>query len=392
MMQRLLNAILFLLIFSFSSLYAAPEALLTYRYLYEDSLNKLTKDYDEKVSALEDMYVERLERLKSTYEHAGDVDGKTQVEAEQEAVTASTVLPDLPADLYGELVLVRGQYQRALQIIDEEHLEKVTQLRSKFITHMQNYETKLTQENKIEDALAVREEVNRLSSEQVVAEPVERLEPVPVDEQFRLIWGMPHRTSQVYVFTGDIQTKPELTMTKGVVLQREFLEFNGGRAVVAEGGDGLWEAVKQTGQLTLMIDLEVDSLDQTRYARIIGYSKNRRERDFSLCQQMDELIMRLRTSKTHSNGTNPVLNLGKLKAGERTRLVFSYSEKGPICYRDGVKVDVRSLKGDFSTWEKMTLLLGNEVKDEHPWMGKVYRFALSNEALSEDAAQKASMR
>ena len=76
--------------------------------------------------------------------------------------------------------------------------------------------------------------------------------------------------------------------------------------------------------ISVEIDLKTATADQSGPARIVTYSFNTRYRNFTLGQQNDALVFRLRTTTTDLNGTDPVLEVPSVfKPGIRRHLVVT---------------------------------------------------------------------
>jgi hypothetical protein len=70
------------------------------------------------------------------------------------------------------------------------------------------------------------------------------------------------------------------------------------------------DALVRQQQLTLLVFLQTNNVEQSGVARIITYSQDPGNRNFTLGQIHDTLTFRLRTPSSDANGTNPALYSG----------------------------------------------------------------------------------
>jgi hypothetical protein len=161
-------------------------------------------------------------------------------------------------------------------------------------------------------------------------------------------------------------------------------------AYTAEDSDNaLLNACKKTNRLTLEATFVPQSLEATGPARIVTFSTDPYTRDFTLGQEKDHLIFRLRTPRTGDNGVNPETPLCSLKAGEPTHVIVTYSPGLLVCYRNGKEVlRTDAVRGDFGNWIPQHLLFGDEWTGERPWAGTLAGIAIYNRTLTpEEAAE-----
>ncbi|MFW5854319.1 MAG: VanZ family protein [Thermodesulfobacteriota bacterium] len=143
--------------------------------------------------------------------------------------------------------------------------------------------------------------------------------------------------------------------------------------------------------ISVEVDLKTATADQSGPARIVTYSFNTRYRNFTLGQQKDALVFRLRTTDTDPNGTDPVLEVPSVfEPGTRRHLVVTYDGKVQHLYLDGRRIHTsRKLQGDFSNWNsRHFFVLGDELTGNRPWQGILYSVSLYDHALSETMVQE----
>lgn len=147
-------------------------------------------------------------------------------------------------------------------------------------------------------------------------------------------------------------------------------------------GQTLLEACKRTNRFSLTCVLRTEDLNQQGPARIVSFSNGGYARNFTLGQEGDNLILRLRTASSGSNGMNPQLTLGKIPHDVFLHVAVSY-EPGKLTAWLNAKKALESdqYRGDLSSWEMMTLIFGDEIKDPRPWKGKVAHVRLYSRVL-----------
>ncbi len=98
----------------------------------------------------------------------------------------------------------------------------------------------------------------------------------------------------------------------------------------------LYDALVSRNQLTLLVALRTNNLDQRGPARIITYSQDPGDRNFTLAQIHDTLTFRLRTPASGSNGANPALYSKPVLSLNRTAFVAAvYDGRISRLYVDG---------------------------------------------------------
>ena len=139
--------------------------------------------------------------------------------------------------------------------------------------------------------------------------------------------------------------------------------------------------------LTIEVYIAVDDIDQIGPARIVTFSLDPYQRNFTLGQQSDSLILRLRTTASDENGVYPHFRANKVFGpGKKQHITVSYDGNLEKLYVDGKLGEISSaLEGTFSNWDpKAFFVLGNEYTGDRLWHGKIYLVALYNRALGDE--------
>ena len=101
----------------------------------------------------------------------------------------------------------------------------------------------------------------------------------------------------------------------------------------------LFHTLVSRNQLTLLVWMRTGNLEQSGPARIITYSQNDFQRNFTLGQMQNTLTFRLRTPASGGNGTNPALYSGPVLALNRLEFVAAtYDGHLSTLYVNGVLV------------------------------------------------------
>ena len=149
----------------------------------------------------------------------------------------------------------------------------------------------------------------------------------------------------------------------------------------------LYEGLIAGHGITIEVWLKTASLAQDGPARIVSYSLDPWRRNFTLGQERDALNIRLRTTETDQNGTNPDLEVGAVfLPGKLQHLVVTYDYRQQRVYVDGKQRASRTLlQGDFKDWSPFCFLaFGNEVTGARAWHGTIAFAAIYDKPLTEN--------
>jgi len=164
----------------------------------------------------------------------------------------------------------------------------------------------------------------------------------------------------------------------------EFL--NHGQAVSESSSREFFDRLVKGKGLTLELWLQTEDLTQSGPARILSYSINPVLRNFTVGQSRDKLVVKLRTTKTNLNGTDPQLVIADtFNSTSLQHIVIIYDFTEQRVYINGdQKARSNILKGNFSNWDRScSLVVGNEATGDRPWKGKIYYAAVFDRALTE---------
>jgi hypothetical protein len=140
--------------------------------------------------------------------------------------------------------------------------------------------------------------------------------------------------------------------------------------------------------LSLEMWVNSASADQDGPARIISYSLDPWHRNFTLAQEGDGLIVRLRTTRTDHNGIHPELRIPDVfRAGVTQHIVMTYDFSQQRIYVDGEQKAAGAVPGgDFRNWDPTCFLVfGNEATGARAWHGTISYAAVYDKALSAES-------
>lgn len=125
---------------------------------------------------------------------------------------------------------------------------------------------------------------------------------------------------------------------------------------------------------------------QSGPARIVSYSLNTSQRNFTLGQAQKKLVMRLRTTETDPNGVKPCMVLDHVfSSADPQHIVVTYDFFVQSVYTNGKRQAREEIPGGgFTNWDpSYYLVLGNEATGDRPWLGKILYVAIYNRVLGE---------
>lgn len=159
-----------------------------------------------------------------------------------------------------------------------------------------------------------------------------------------------------------------------------------GKTAIASSGPAakVIQAVRQSGEIAVEVWVRPANTSQKGPARIVTISASPNERNLTLGQEGDRYDVRLRTTRTTTNGMPSVSTPGRSLATKLTHIVYSRERYGIArVFVDGKQVAEKRIDGSTSNWdERMRLGLANEFGGERPWQGTFRLVAIYSRALS----------
>ena len=147
--------------------------------------------------------------------------------------------------------------------------------------------------------------------------------------------------------------------------------------------DKIIDACSQTNEITVEAWVVPASLNQNGPSRIVTFSTDPFERNWTLGQQNGTYMARLRTSTSQTNGT-PDLSTGNDVNTALQHVVMTRAANGDWnIYVDGVVEANGNRGGNLSNWDnRFDFALVNELTNNRPWLGEIYQVAVYDVALT----------
>ena len=216
-----------------------------------------------------------------------------------------------------------------------------------------------------------------------------------------------NRDGLIFLFETNNQPNLVRSITSGVnrgytIRPRGRARLNHDYAMVLDGGAFLAEdvdgeilaACRQTNQLTVEAAIRPTLAEQAGPARIVTFSTDVSQRDFTLGQLGNQLVVRIRTPQSGPNGVDgvdPGLSVCSLTPNEVNHVIVSYKPGRLVCFLNGRLVfDGDQFQGDFRDWSAQHLLFGDEYGGQRDWKGTLEGVAIFNRFMEpEEAARNA---
>ena len=178
---------------------------------------------------------------------------------------------------------------------------------------------------------------------------------------------------------------------KAVNREEGSLEVRGSTTIRSDKpAKKLIDAVRQSGEISIEAWIQPANTKQVGPARIVTLSKNSIERNFTLGQDGDKFEVRLRTTRTSTNGIPAVATPGKKAATKLTHVVYTHDKDGQTqIFVDGKSAVATKVGGLPSNWNSsFQLALANEQSGDRPWQGTYHLVAVYSRSLTpKDVAQ-----
>jgi hypothetical protein len=150
------------------------------------------------------------------------------------------------------------------------------------------------------------------------------------------------------------------------------------------------EAVRKSSELTIEAWIQPANTTQNGPARVVTLSKNPNERNFTLGQEKTLYEVRMRTSRTSTNGMPSTSTPNRSLATRLTHVVYTRDRGGRTrIYLNGKQSATASVLGDTRTWNnQFRFALGNELDGSRPWLGTFHLVAVYSRALTLSEVQR----
>jgi hypothetical protein len=166
------------------------------------------------------------------------------------------------------------------------------------------------------------------------------------------------------------------------------MSFQGaGSFSCAAAAGPLLVACGRSGEFTLEAVITPANVTQTGPARVLSFSRDPYLRNFTLGQEGDKLLVRLRTDPADKNGMKHESDVGKVKKGVPLHVIVSFRDGELAAYVNGKRTLQQKVSGRLSSWDPhYQFLFGNEADGGRGWSGLVHAVAYSSAFVDERAA------
>jgi len=190
----------------------------------------------------------------------------------------------------------------------------------------------------------------------------------------------PGSTSDLqFVWQNDIESSKVKVRGDAIISDAGEMIIGQGAFIGQDVNEQLLSACQVTNQLTVEGLITISNIGQGGPARIISFSKDTDRRNFTLGQEGNNIVMRLRTPQTGANGLNPQVSVCPITPNESMHIIVSYYPDNLFCYLNGELVYQGSdIRGDFSNWEACFLIFGDEMTGNRNWNGKIKNISIYN--------------
>lgn len=139
----------------------------------------------------------------------------------------------------------------------------------------------------------------------------------------------------------------------------------------------LYGALSATDEYAIEVVFTPANITQEGPAGIASYSSGTSSRNFTVGQDDDQYLHRLRTTDTAWNGTPDIVSGQVLAADQQEHLILSFKDEQVAVYRNGSPDISEARTGDLGDWDStMRFVLANEIGGGRPWHGKLHRVAI----------------
>ncbi len=178
---------------------------------------------------------------------------------------------------------------------------------------------------------------------------------------------------------------------KAVRRSKGSLEVHGNTVIRADKPAAkISAAIRRSGELSLEVWVQPAKTSQTGPARILTLSNDPNQRNFTLGQDGDKFDVRLRTSKTDTNGIPSLSSAPHSLKTKLTHVVYTRDRSGKTrIYLDGKSVQEKTIPGDLTNWNAgFRLGLANELTGDRPWEGTFHLVAIYSRDLTPQEVQQ----
>ena len=159
-----------------------------------------------------------------------------------------------------------------------------------------------------------------------------------------------------------------------------------GKTAIGSNGPArkLIDAVRRSRAVTIEAWIQPANTKQAGPARIVTLSKNSSERNFTLGQDGNKYEVRLRTTRTSTNGIPALASPDKAANTSLTHVVYAFAQDGQArIFVNRKSVAAKKVGGLPANWNgSFKLALANELTGDRPWQGTFHLVAVYGRGLT----------
>lgn len=162
-----------------------------------------------------------------------------------------------------------------------------------------------------------------------------------------------------------------------------------GKLVYAGDFRAINQRVRKLDAISVEIWFRPGNLKQEGPARIVTISKDTSNRNLTIGQEADKVAVRLRTTKTGSNGILDLFSPGGSLSTEWVHCVFVFEkDRDSVLYLDGKVAARKRVGGDLSNWDpQFGIAIGDEMSGGRGWKGELASVAILEGALGREEVE-----
>ncbi len=208
-----------------------------------------------------------------------------------------------------------------------------------------------------------------------------------------VLYTFQHAEGNTIPDVSGVEPKVDLVIENGKneTIQNGVLKIKGSVSIHSQDNiSSLTKAISQTNEVTLEAWVQPENLTQAGPARILTISKNPNERNLTLGQEGDHFDVRLRTTRTSTNGLPSLSSAKKTVEKKLQHVVYTRDRSGTAkLFVDGRLIKEQKISGELNNWNgSYQLGLANEHGGDRVWKGNLHLVAIFNRSLNLEDVQQ----
>lgn len=384
---------------------------------YQSDIDESIEDLDAAFTKLLAKHVKAYEKLERSLKKKGEIDGLKAVSARLRQLKKTTGVNVFGAEVEEKQSVDMDALAPAAQALERAYVqatgEELMAAHKDMSAAIESFKEAVIEERKRlvkGDRLDAAEQMEQFAQELSVAVLADRLQrccdktltlsplmvgAVPLGaaptvgiELFRFLTA-PAKPLAINAHGALVAPEIELRGTVGFD-EQGFMQIQQGSFVAAIDAAAMVAAVERANALSVEALIQTDDLNQQGPARIISFSLDGSQRNLTIGQSGNALVLRLRTANSGLNGTKPEIKLGIIENNQAIHVLFSYEPGVLRWWWNGVEAQSKELTGDLQNWDvSHGLVFGDEYRDSRPWRGRLGHIRILAGAVDEGYALRA---